>query len=227
MKERPMDKQRNLPGGLSSYNKREGCNEGADSARSRAGYEALSDSDLLGLISIGTRQALESLYDRYGNAVYSLSMYILRDAGAAEEVTQDAFLNVWRRATTYSSQRGEVKAWLLSIAHHRAIDELRQRRRHEQGQTHNEFDLENHPSDESDDPVKYATREFQRGRVREALLTLGPEQREVVLLAYYGGFTHTEIAKLLGHPLGTVKTRMRLALKKLRLDLTPQFEDLT
>ncbi len=129
LKERPMDKQRNLPDGLSSYTKTEGCKEDPGTGRRPEGYEALTDGELLGLISVGTRQALKALYDRYGNAVYSLSMYILRDAGAAEEVTQDAFLNVWRRASTYSPQRGEVKAWLLSIAHHRAIDELRQRRR--------------------------------------------------------------------------------------------------
>ena len=173
------------------------------------------DKKVLALIVQSDREALGALYDRYGGAVYSLSMHMLRDSGAAEEVTQDVFFNVWRRASSYNAQRGSVTAWLFSIAHHRTIDELRRRRR-EQTRVQYGVDLSNKPSDGADDPLDYATAQFEHGQLKDALLTLRTEQRQVVELAYFGGLTHSEIATRLGQPLGTVKTRMRLALKKLR-----------
>ena len=187
-------------------------------------YQALPDVDLMARIMEGAKEALETLYDRYSTAVFSFAMHMLRDTGAAEEVTQDAFWNVWRRAASYKSQRGNVSSWLFSIAHHRAIDELRRRKRHQQALVPGEVDMENQPSDDSTDPVRYATVQFQRDLVQDALVVLGPEQREVVVLAYYGGLTHSEIAARLDQPLGTVKTRMRLALKKLRESMTPPVE---
>ena len=178
--------------------------------------EALSDQELLGLIAMSRREALEVLYTRYSGAVYSLAMHMLRDLGAAEEVTQDAFFNVWRRASSYRPERGKVTSWLFSIAHHRVIDEIRRRRRRDQMQSSYDVDLISRPSDDLGDPVKYAALQMQRSEIKEALSTLRPEQRDVVVLAYFGGLTHSEIAKRLEQPLGTVKTRMRLALKKLR-----------
>ena len=178
-------------------------------------YEGRDDKELLSLIVQQDRESLEALYDRYAGAVYSLAVQMLRDSGAAEEVTQDTFFNVWRRASSYKSGRGSVTAWLFSIAHHRTIDELRRRRR-DRTQIQHGVDLTNMPSENGGDPLEFATSQFDRSQVKEALKVLRPEQREVVLLAYYGGLTHSEIASYLEKPLGTVKTRMRLALKKLR-----------
>ena len=182
------------------------------------------DGELLGLIANRDRDALEALYGRYANAVYSLAMRLLRDQGAAEEVTQDVFFNVWRRASSYSAQRGSVTAWLFSIGHHRTIDELRRRRR-EQTQLVYDVDLSNKPTDKGGDPVEFTSLEFERGVLKDAMRALRPEQREVVLLAYFGGFTHSEIAGRLGQPLGTVKTRMRLGLRKLREVLGPEVRE--
>ena len=188
-------------------------------------YEQHDDEQLLVLITQRERPALEALYERYSGAVYSLAMHLLRDVGAAEEVTQDVFFNVWRRGESYKSQRGSLKAWLFSIAHHRTIDELRKRKR-QQNQLQYGVDLTNKPSSgRGDDPVAYTNTRFERSQLDEALHTLRPEQREVVELAYFGGLTHSEIANKLGQPLGTVKTRMRLALKKLRGIIGPQVQE--
>ncbi len=179
-------------------------------------YEQLDDGQLLSSIAVSNREALEALYNRYSGPVYSLAMHLLRDSGAAEEVTQDTFFNVWRRGGSYKSQRGSVTAWLFSIAHHRTIDELRKRRR-EQGRVQHGVDLANRPSESrAGDPAEYARLQYEGSQLKDALTTLRPEQRDVVVLAYFGGFTHSEIARHLQQPLGTVKTRMRLAMKKLR-----------
>ena len=182
----------------------------------------LSDEELLGFIDLKSKVALEALYDRYSGAIYSLAVRMLRDAGAAEEVTQDAFFNVWRRASSFRRDRGKASSWLFSIGHHRIIDEVRRRRRREQTQVHYDVELIDQPADDTNDPARFAGLQVQRSILKDALSTLRVEQREVVVLAYYGGLTHSEIAKRLGQPLGTVKTRMRLALKKLRLVLGPQ-----
>ena len=187
-------------------------------------YEDRDDGELLALIVRQSRDGLEAFYDRYAKAVYSLSMHMLRDPEAAEEVTQDVFFNVWRRASSYNADRGKVSSWLFSIAHHKTIDELRRRRR-EQAHVQHGVDLSNEPTDGEGDPMQYATLEFERGELKEALSKLKPEQRKVVVLAYFGGLTHTEIANHLGQPLGTVKTRMRLAMKKLRQVIGPQVRE--
>ena len=187
-------------------------------------YEDLDDSQLLSMIQQQDRGALEALYNKYGGAVYSLAMRMLSDSGAAQEVAQDTFFNVWRRASSYHSQRGKVTSWLFSIAHHRTIDELRRRRR-DQSRVQHGVDLTNKPSDGADDPVAYATAQYERSQLKDALHTLRVEQREVVVLAYFGGLTHSEIAKHLDQPLGTVKTRMRLGLRKMREALGPQVQE--
>lgn len=117
-----------------------------------ADYRLLSDQDLLVHIERGKREALEVLYERYSGAVYSLAVHMLRDRGAAEEVAQDAFFNVWRRASSFRPERGKVTAWLFSIAHHRVIDEVRRRRRREQTQVFHDVDLINQPADDTGDP---------------------------------------------------------------------------
>jgi RNA polymerase sigma-70 factor (ECF subfamily) len=182
------------------------------------------DKRLLERIVERDLDALGALYDRYSNGVYALAMQVLRDSGAAEEVAQDVFHNVWRRASSYHPDRDKVTSWLFSIAHHRTIDELRRRRREREHVQHG-VDIDNRPSEGRGDPVEYTTLRFEGGRIKEALGVLRTEQREVVMLAYYGGFTHSEIAARLDQPLGTVKTRMRLALKKLREVLGPQAQE--
>jgi RNA polymerase sigma-70 factor (ECF subfamily) len=202
-----------------------GLRLGSVASVSVVNYEELDDGQLLTLIAGNQREALEALYNRYSGPVYSLAMHLLRDQGAAEEVTQDTFFNVWRRGGSYKSGRGSVTAWLFSIAHHRTIDELRKRRR-DQGRVQHGVDLTNRPSESrSGDPAEYAKAQFEGSQLKKALTSLRPEQREVVVLAYFGGFTHTEIARHLEQPLGTVKTRMRLAMKKLREVLGPQVRE--
>lgn len=184
-------------------------------------YELAEDKDLISGIRDRDRMALEALHARYSGAVYGLAMRMLRDAGAAEEVAQDTFFNIWRRAGSYAAQRGSVTAWLFGIARNRAIDELRKRRR-AADRFQNGVDLANKPAETRDsDPAEYAALMHESRRVREALDELRPEQRQVVALAYFAGMTHTQISKELGQPLGTVKTRMRLAIKKLRRALEP------
>ena len=184
-------------------------------------YELAEDKDLISGIRDRDRMALEALHSRYSGAVYGLAMRMLRDAGAAEEVAQDTFFNIWRRAGSYAAQRGSVTAWLFGIARNRAIDELRKRRR-AADRFQNGVDLANKPAETRDsDPAEYAALMHESRRVREALDELRPEQRQVVALAYFAGMTHTQISKELGQPLGTVKTRMRLAIKKLRRALEP------
>lgn len=174
------------------------------------------------LIARTDRDALETLYNKFSGAIFSLAVHMLRDHTAAEEVTQDAFFNVWRRASSYRSENGKVTTWLFSIAHHRMIDELRRRRRREQFTVTQDLDLVSQPADDAGDPSKYALFQMRRSEAMEALSALRPEQREVVVLAYYGGLTHSEIARQLNQPLGTFKTRTRLALTKLRDVLGPQ-----
>ena len=184
--------------------------------------ESLSDQELLLEVAEGNRAALEELYSRYSGPIYSLAVRMLRDPGAAEEVTQDTFFNIWKQAASYRPERGKVTAWLFSICRHRVIDEVRRRRRRERTHVHQDVELADQPADDSNDPARFANLRMQRGMLKEALAKLRAEQRAVIELAYYGGLTHSEIAKALDQPLGTVKTRMRLGLRKLREVVGPQ-----
>ena len=183
---------------------------------------ALEDEKLLHLIANGDRSALEALYDRYAGSIYSLAHHMLQEKSAAEEVTQDTFFNIWRRASTYNVKRGKVSGWLFSIGHHRIIDELRKRRRQQSMIYVPDVEAVHRQEDESADPNEYAEQRMRGSRLRKALEALNPELKSVVVLAYYGGLTQSEIAKKLNQPLGTVKTRTRLALKALRESLGPQ-----
>ena len=188
-------------------------------------YEHAEDRQLIEAICSSDRAALEALYARYSGPVYSLAMHMLRDAGAAEEVAQDTFFNIWRRANSYKAPRGSVTSWLFSIAHNRTIDELRKRKR-DYNRIRHGVDLTNKATESREhDPTEYVTSQFEGIRLKDALTTLRPEQREVVVLAYFGGLTHSEISRHLDQPLGTVKTRMRLAIKKLRNVLEPQIQE--
>ena len=178
-------------------------------------YQELTDQELVAEIADRNRDALAALYDRYGRRVFGLAVRMLNDAVKSEEVTQDVFLRVWRRATSYTPTKGKFTTWLFRIAHNRTIDELRKMRRDKSRYSDNiedHYDLESPTISPPDAAV--ANSEYEQ--VRLALDVLPPPQREVVELSYFKGFTQSEIARKTGQPLGTVKTRMRLALRKLR-----------
>ena len=181
-------------------------------------YTEFSDEALLAQIVDTDRLALECLYQRYSTRVFLLSYRMLSDQGASEEVTQDVFLNVWRRAASYKSGRGKFTTWLFGIAHHRTIDELRKRTRGRQRNIENVDDYLNLESSDVQ-PADAAVANSEYAIVRKALLKLPEAQRAVIEMSYFGGFTQAEIAVKLDQPLGTVKTRMRLGLKKLRVAL--------
>jgi RNA polymerase sigma-70 factor, ECF subfamily len=171
----------------------------------------------------GDQQALASLYDATSRAVYGLLLRILGDASAAEEVLLDVYAQVWRQADAYSAERGTPLAWLTTIARSRAIDRLR-RGRLEQQRT-GPLDLTTAQIAAAGASVEEEVEAREKGAiVRAALDALVPEQREVIELAYYGGMSHSEIAAARGLPLGTVKTRTRLGMMRLREMLRPVYE---
>jgi RNA polymerase sigma-70 factor, ECF subfamily len=171
------------------------------------------DAAILRQIADRDPRGVELLYDRYGGIAFGLAYRLLGERGSAEDVVQEAFLNVWRQGATYDTRRGTVRTWLLTIVHHRAIDQMRSVRSKMGADTVIDDAL---PLPAKDDTWTEVVQGLEHERVRQAIATLPPEQRQVVDLAYYGGFTHSEIAQRVGIPLGTVKGRMRLALDKLR-----------
>jgi len=171
------------------------------------------DAAILRQIAERDPRGVELLYDRYGGVAFALAYRLLGERGSAEDVVQEAFLNVWRQGATYDTRRGTVRTWLLTIVHHRAIDQMRSARSKAGADTVIDDAL---PLPAKEDTWTEVVQNLEHERIRLAMATLPPEQRQVVDLAYYGGFTHTEIAQRVGIPLGTVKGRMRLALDKLR-----------
>lgn len=164
---------------------------------------------------------LEALYDRYFRQCYALAVRILSNPAMAEEVVQEVFLKVWQSPQSFDQQRGRFASWLLSVVHHRCIDEVRKNKRTISGNISFDSeeggdDLLTRLSDDSKGPEEVAWLSEQRTNVRKALTKLSDVQRRVIELAYFGGMTQMEIASYLGEPLGTVKTRIRLALQKLR-----------
>jgi RNA polymerase sigma-70 factor, ECF subfamily len=180
--------------------------------------ERLADEELMPLVGRKDPEAFEVLYDRHGGAAYSLAYRIVGDRAAAEEVTQEAFISVWRSGARFDAARGSVRSWLLSVVRNRAIDFLRSRAGKAPKLT---FDddavLEARPAAErtEDEALQRET----AAEVRGALGKLPGEQSKVIELAYFGGFSHSEIARILGLPMGTVKGRMRLGLEKIRGEL--------
>ena len=140
-------------------------------------------------------------------------MRVLGDPARAEDAVQDAFLNVWKRASSFDAARGSLRAWLLTSVRNRCIDYLRGRGSHERREEELERDAEDAQS--RSDPWREVALSLERGAVRDAMASLPSEQRQVVEMAYFGGYSHSEIADMTGVPLGTVKGRMRLALEKM------------
>ncbi len=164
----------------------------------------------------GDTTAIESLYDRYGRLAYGLAFRILNERGAAEDVVQDAFVSVWRNAAGFDASRGSLRNWLLSIVRNRAIDRLRGSARI---RTEVEL-LDAEPRAEVPDAWEAVAQDLERKQIKEGFRELPDSQRQTLELAYFGGYTHVEIASRMQVPLGTVKSRMRIGLEKMRTFLT-------
>ncbi len=192
---------------------------GAEEPPRRWAEDRAADQDAIGRLARGDADALGSLYDRHARPIYSLVLRILDDQGEAEDVVQDVFSQAWKQAARYDATRGSVAAWLLTIARSRAIDRVRARRA-QPGAARTSVDaaMRDLPDPAAGQEVAALTAE-QVGRLRLAISRLPLLQRIAIELAYYEGMTQSEIAERLEQPLGTVKTRIRLGLLKLREDL--------
>ncbi|HJW89672.1 MAG TPA: sigma-70 family RNA polymerase sigma factor [Anaerolineales bacterium] len=181
-------------------------------------YSSLDDQVLMRMIAQTRAEALNELYIRYSRLVYSLAMHTLGDAAIAEEVTQDVFFRVWEKAGTYRAEQAKVGTWLTSITRNRAIDMLRRREVRPEGHSlgWDELADNNEPPSDSHNSEELAAQAIQALRVRAAITRLPADQQRALSLAFFGGYSHSEIAEKLGEPLGTVKTRIRMALHKLR-----------
>lgn len=182
-------------------------------------------AELIRAAAAGDQHALAALYDATSRTVYGLLLRILADASAAEEVLVDVYEQAWRQAGLYSRERGSPLAWLTTIARSRAIDRLRRGRREQQQTEPLEVAAASVLSSAASAEEEVRAGEV-RAVVRAALEALAPEQREVIELAYYAGMSHSEIAAARGLPLGTVKTRTRLGLMRLREMLRPAYEEI-
>jgi RNA polymerase sigma factor (sigma-70 family) len=170
----------------------------------------LSDEALVALVARGDEPALAELYDRFGRVAYGLAFKVLRDRALAEDAVQEAFLAVWRSAGRFIAERAKASTWILTLVHRRAVDLVRrqQQRRAEP--------LETVAQASGETTEEQAWLRLRQARVREALCKLPDQQREALELAYFGGFTQSELADRLGEPLGTIKSRMFAGLARLR-----------
>jgi RNA polymerase sigma-70 factor (ECF subfamily) len=180
-------------------------------------YARLADEEVMTAVQAGDPMAFETIYDRHGGAAFSLAYRIVGTRSAAEDATQDAFLAIWRSRVRYQRDRGSVRSWILGIVHNRTIDALRRNQVHATRRASAEGIEEREVAAEFTDVEAF--RHDEQRRVRAAIETLPEPQVRVIELAYFGGFTHNQIAEMLGEPVGTVKGRMRLGLDKLRREL--------
>lgn len=181
-----------------------------DARRTRDRY-VLSDADDMSLmtgIESGQQEALSTLFDRYGSMVYSVALRVLKDPGDAEDVMQDIFIQIWKNPTSFVSGRGSLGGWLLVVARNRSIDVLRRRKPYE--------DVELFALPGSNALTSEAERHVLLAKIRDVVQSLPEEQKHSLELAFFEGLTHSEIAEKTGDPLGTVKTRIRLALITIR-----------
>jgi len=185
-------------------------------------YDSYDDLLLGELIGRRDPAALEELYDRHGGAVYGLARRVVADEQLAHDVVQEVFLAIWRGAATYDGSRGSLSTWLFALTHHKSVDAVRRSQRHSGRRAPEEaLTTEADPAPAVDEQ---AISLVQGDEVRAALAALPEPQRRAVILAYFGGYSQTEIAQLTGIPLGTVKTRTLAAMRRLRaaLDETNQ-----
>lgn len=172
-----------------------------------------SDKELVSRVRAGDEDAMGALYDRYSPLVYAVGLRVLADTGAAEDVLQEVFMQLWRNPARFDASRGSLGAWLAVIARNRAIDALRKRRY--------ESDIEDVVVSVEPDLASDFDRSRAAKNVRDVLNGMHPAQREALELAFFEGLTHTEIAAKIGEPLGTIKTRIRAGLLGLRKALKP------
>jgi RNA polymerase sigma-70 factor (ECF subfamily) len=177
----------------------------------------LADEDLMQLVRRGDAQAFEVVYERHCSAAFSLAYRMCGTRAAAEDVVQESFLSLWRSGARYDRARGSVRTWVLGIVHNRAIDSLRRSVVHDRRRASDEGIEERFEARERTDVEVARLDEAQE--IRVALQTLPAEQSRVIELAYFGGFTQSEIAAMIDTPIGTVKGRMRLGLEKMRAQL--------
>ncbi len=180
----------------------------------------LDDIALVARLAHGDMDAFQILYDRFNVVVYSTALRVLGDASAAEDVIQEVFLRLWRRPERFDPERGRFVSWILSATRNRAIDELRGRGRRKRFETDPPEAAENSADpDLRGDPIHLAVVSEAQAAVRRALLLLPAEQRRALEMAYFGGMTQVEIAEMLMQPMGTIKTRMRVGMQKMRAAL--------
>jgi len=188
-------------------------------------YSGLDDEELMQRLVYRDLWAFRALYDRYGNLVYSAALRVVRDAQVAEDMVQEIFLRIWRKPDSYVAQRGRFVTWLTSVTRNRAVDEIRSRGRRFRYETASPEEQERElPAPDTNDPALSAELADQRRLILAALAQIPMEQRQIIELAYFGGLTQQEIAERLSQPLGTVKTRIRLGMQKLRAALTPELK---
>ena len=178
----------------------------------RKHHAHLSDEALVALVARGDEDALAELYDRVGRVAYGLALRVLRDDRHAEDAVQEAFLQVWRSAATFRAERAKASTWILTLVHRRAVDLVRREERRQADPLTDDSAAGVAP-EETDEA---AWLRFERERVQSALKQLPDVQREALELAYYGGFSQSELAERLGVPLGTIKSRMFAGLARLR-----------
>jgi RNA polymerase sigma factor (sigma-70 family) len=174
-------------------------------------FAHLSDEAIVALVARSDQQALAELYDRFGRVAYGLALRVLRDEKLAEDAVQEAFLAAWRNADRFMPQRAKASTWLLTFVHRRAVDLVRREDRRRTDPLPET--LEPTPSESAEED---AWLRFERERVQAALRQLPDQQREALELAYYGGFSQSELAERLGQPVGTIKSRMFSGLARLR-----------
>jgi RNA polymerase sigma-70 factor, ECF subfamily len=185
-------------------------------------YAKYEDEKLIDLIARSQEAALAQLYDRYNRLVFSLALAIVNDRDTAEEITLDVFMRVWQKAGTYRPDQSKVSTWLTHIARHHAIDILRRRSARLDQYAVQWDDSTSSAEFPQQSPQEFAELSLRREHIHDALAQLPPEQMQVLVLAYFGGHTHQQIAEILRQPLGTVKTRIRLAMQKLREHLSDE-----
>jgi RNA polymerase sigma-70 factor (ECF subfamily) len=179
-------------------------------------YKKFDDETLIRLIAGSQPDALGELYDRYSRLVFGMARNALGDQGLAEEITQDVFMRIWNKASTYQAVQGKVVSWIAGITRNRAIDVFRHQKSLLDS---NSLSLEELPLFDPPDSLNVEQEiesKLKERRVQQALFRLPKEQRDALALAYFRGYTHEEAAEALGQPLGTVKTRIRLGMQKLR-----------
>jgi RNA polymerase sigma-70 factor, ECF subfamily len=187
---------------------------------SESALSSLADEELMVLVARGEARAFETVYERHCGAAFSLAYRMCGSRALAEDVAQEAFLSIWRSGGRYDRARGSVRTWVLGIVHNRAIDALRRSVVHDRRRASDEGIEERFEARERTEVE--AARRDEAKQIRGMLEALPEDQSRVIELAYFGGFTHSEIAEMLGAPIGTVKGRMRLGLEKLRGQLALQ-----